>query len=157
MQYYNKIAKGYEELYGEEQQKKMNLILQHVKVKKSDLLLDIGCGTGLTTKDWNCRKIGLDPAIQLLKRACGSHFINAEAEHIPFKDKSFDIVISITAIQNFHDIKKGLEEIKRVGKSRFVLSFLKKSEKAELIADLIEKSFKIKKILVEEKDIIYII
>jgi ubiquinone/menaquinone biosynthesis C-methylase UbiE len=157
MQYYNKIANGYEELYGEEQQKKMNLILEHVTAKKSDLLLDVGCGTGLTTKVWNCRTIGLDPALQLLKRACGSQYINAEAEHIPFKDRSFDIVISITALQNFHDIKKGLEQIKRVGKERFILSFLKKSENAEMIQNLIEQQFPVHRILVEERDIIYII
>ena len=157
MQYYNEISTGYEELYGEEQQRKIAIIKNHIKLKKSDLLLDVGCGTGLTTIAWNCKTIGLDPAIKLLKRAENSYYINAEAEHIPFKNNSFDTVISITAIQNFYNIKKGLEEIKRVGRKRFILSCLKKSQKAEKIKELIQDLFKIKKIIIEDKDIIYFI
>ena len=81
--------------------------------------------------------------------------MNAEAEHIPFKDKTFDIVISVTAIQNFHDIKKGLKEIKRVAKNRVVLSFLKRSKKREMIEKLIREMFDINNVVEEEKDLIF--
>ena len=80
----------------------------------------------------------------------------AEAENLPFKDSSFDVVISITAIQNFHDIEKGLKEIRRVGKDRFVLSFLKRSPKKDIITKNIKKLFKVVKEIEEEKDIIFI-
>lgn len=157
MGYYDEISKGYEELHKEEQLKKLDLIQKNFKVSEDELLLDVGCGTGITTSPWKCGKIGLDPAIKLLEKADSGIYVNAEAEHIPFKDKSFDVVISITAIQNFHDIEKGLEEIKRVGKERFVLSFLKKSSKREIITNLIEKYFKIKKMIKEDKDLIFIL
>jgi len=156
--YYDKIARGYEELYREEQLKKINLIKKYLKLKKHDKLLDVGCGTGLTTKPWQCIRYGLDPSKELLKRAKNKDKINyvlGRAENIPFPDNFFDIVISITALQNFSDIKKALSEIKRVGKNKFVLSFLKKSKKRKKIEQEIKNLFKIKKVIEEEKDIIY--
>jgi len=155
--YYDEISEGYEELYKEEQLKKLEIISKNFKINKNELLLDVGCGIGITTGFWNCRRIGLDPAIKLLKKAKDNAYVNAEAEHIPFKDKCFDVVISITAIQNFDDIRKGLEEIKRVGKNRFVLSFLKKSSKRNKIEKIIHEFFKVQKVIEEDKDLIFIV
>jgi len=165
MTYYNQISEGYEELHKEEQLKKLRIISRYLKPKKTDLLLDVGCGTGITTERWKCIKTGIDPAIKLLKKAKtkkakegkNTPYINAEAEHLPFKNSSFDIVISITAIQNFHNIKKGIAEIKRVGKNKFILTALKKSKNISKIKDLIEENFKVKETVEEDKDFIFII
>ncbi|MBR9691656.1 class I SAM-dependent methyltransferase [Candidatus Woesearchaeota archaeon] len=158
MTYYDEISSGYEELHKEEQLKKIKLISEHLKVSKEDKLLDVGCGTGLTTEPWDCKRYGIDPALKLLERARNKDKIEyklAPAEKIPYEDNFFDIVISITAIQNFEDIEKGLKEIKRVGKDKFVLSFLKKSSKREFIDGKIKKIFNIMEIIEEEKDMIY--
>ena len=158
MAYYDEISEGYEELHKEEQLKKVELIKKYLKVKSTDKLLDIGCGTGLTTEPWDCIRHGADPAPKLLARARQKDkikYVQAPAENIPYPDGFFDVVISITAIQNFQDIEKGLKEIKRVGKNRFVLSFLKKSEKKGLIEKLIKKIFIVKKLVDEDKDLIY--
>ncbi len=153
--YYDSIAQGYEELHREEQLRKMALIKADMDIRPDDLLLDVGCGTGLTC-DFPCRVIGLDPAIALLKRAPKDlPVVQAEAEHIPFKDNSFDIVSSVTAIQNFHDIRAGLEEIRRVGKDRFVLTFLAASPKKDSIERLIRKFFIVDKRIEERHDIIF--
>ena len=160
MTYYDEISEGYEELHKEEQLKKVALIKKHLKVNPDDKLLDVGCGTGLTTEQWQCKRYGADPAPRLLARARQKDSIIytlAPAEQLPFKDNEFDIVISITAIQNFQDIEKGLKEIKRVGKDRFVLSFLKKSNKKDIIDKLIRKLFKVNNVIEEEKDLIYLI
>ncbi|MFW6220348.1 MAG: class I SAM-dependent methyltransferase, partial [Nanoarchaeota archaeon] len=157
MNYYDEISEGYEELHREEQEKKIALIKQYLKISKNDKLLDVGCGTGITTIPWNCIRFGIDPAKKLLERAHpGPTYKLGQAEKIPFKDNFFDIVVSITAIQNFSNIKKGLVEIKRVGKENFVLTFLKKSPKKELILGLIKEIFNERnfKIIEEEKDII---
>jgi len=136
MGYYDDIAEGYEELHEEEQRKKITLIKKHLNVKLTDKLLDVGCGTGLTTEPWDCQRYGIDPAPLLIDRARQKDTIEykiAPAEELPYPDHFFDVVISVTAIQNFQDIKKGLEEIKRVGKGKFVLSFLKKSSQNRAI------------------------
>jgi ubiquinone/menaquinone biosynthesis C-methylase UbiE len=160
MNYYNSIAKGYEELHKEEQLKKLNIIKKFLKVKKTDKFLDVGCGTGLTTTPWRCERYGIDPAENLLERARLKDKVTykkARAERMPFKDSFFDIVISITALQNFQNIERSLKEIKRVGKDKFILSFLKKSRKGSEIDRLIKKHFKVKEMIEEEKDLIYII
>lgn len=161
MNYYNSISKGYEDLHKQEQLKKLKIIKKFLKVSLKDKLLDIGCGTGISTAFWRCKRYGIDPAENMLKIAKQKYpkitFKQASAENLPFPDSYFNIVISITALQNFNNIEKALKEIKRVGKDKFILTFLKKSPKRTKIENLIRKHFKIKKIIKEEKDLIYII
>lgn len=153
MNYYDAIAKSYNELHGEEQKKKLEIISKNINPKPGDKLLDVGCGTGICTQ-WDCFSVGIDPSFGLVKQAKPGNFIQAKAENIPFKDNSFDFVISVTAIHLFDDVDKGLEEMKRVGKDRFVFSVLKKSSKANEIINKIKYKFKIVKDIVEDKDII---
>lgn len=161
MNYYDEISEGYEELHKEEQEKKISLIKTKFQPKKEETLLDVGCGTGLTTRPWECKRFGIDPSKKLLEKAKQAdpegEYKLAPAENIPFEDNFFDIVISITAIQNFNDIEKGLNEIKRVGKGKFILTFLKKSNKSKQIEFLINKIFSPKERIEEEKDIIFLI
>ena len=156
--YYNEIAQGYEELHKEEQLKKIYVIKKHLKINKEDKLLDVGCGTGLTTELWPCKRYGIDPSSKLLEKARQKDEIEyklAPAKKIPYTNNFFDIVTSITAIQNFENIEEGLKEIKRVGKNKFVLSFLKNSNKKESIIKIIREIFDVRKIIEEEKDLIF--
>lgn len=161
MNYYDEIAQGYEELHKEEQEKKITIIKTKFQPNKEQTLLDVGCGTGLTTRTWDCKRFGIDPSKKLLEKAIQQdkegNYKLASAESIPYPNNNFDIVISITAIQNFDDIKKGLDEIKRVGKNKFILTFLKKSQKADQIESLIKKVFQPNSRVEEEKDIIFFI
>ena len=155
MNYYNSISNSYNELHREEQLNKIRLIKDNLKIEKQDFLLDVGCGTGIFAEEFNCTKIGIDPAMNLLNQGKNAFYIQACAENLPFKDKSFDNVISVTAIHNFRNIRKGLEEIKRVSKKDVALSILKRSSKMGEIKEHITKLFKITKIIEEDKDIIF--
>ena len=168
MKYYDHIAKGYNELHGAEQEAKLEIIIHDVqKIKgfilEKDKILDVGCGTGISSTIWNklgLEVVGVDPSEELLKIAKKDYpnikFVEAIAESLPFEDGAFDVVVSITALQNFEDLEKGLGEIKRVGKSKFILSTLKKSPRLEEIKEKVIKVFLPKKIIIEDKDIVFV-
>ena len=152
MEYYDSIAQGYNELYGDEQRQKLQVIKQKLQVSPTDKLLDVGCGTGISS-DFPCHTLGVDPSLQLIKQA--KNAIWASAEDLPFPDNEFDIVISVTAIQNFSDIPKALSEIHRVAKDQVVITFLKHSSQRQTIEHCIKETFSIREIVEEQKDIIF--
>ncbi|MBW2976990.1 class I SAM-dependent methyltransferase [Candidatus Woesearchaeota archaeon] len=160
MDFYNSIAKGYDELYGEEQKIKYRIIKENMGIKNTDILLDVGCGTCMA--DFNCKVVGIDPSIELLKKNNKAKTgklkskIMARAENLPFKGCVFDKVISVTSAHNFEDIEKGIKEINRVGKKDFAFSILKKSSKFPAVEKLIKKTFTVRKIFDGEKDLIFI-
>jgi ubiquinone/menaquinone biosynthesis C-methylase UbiE len=148
MGYYDEISKSYNELHGEEQKKKFNLIRKYIHGS----VLDVGCGTGFSTPEGG---VGIDPSAELLKQHKGE-CCHASAENIPFPDKSFDTVICLTAVHNFSDVEKGLKEMKRVGRKTFIISVLKKSPKFEQIKKKIYQIIKPNKEIDEEKDLILV-
>ena len=107
MKYYDSISNGYNELHREEQLKKLELIKKHVDF--TGLVLDIGAGTGISSEFWkNAKVISLEPSLQMLKQSkCEK--VQAKAEELPFKDETFDEIISLTALHHA-DLKKALDE-----------------------------------------------
>jgi len=152
---YNHIAKAYNELHKEEQKKKIELIKELLNVKKEDKLLDLGCGTAIAREFFDCDYTGVDNSKQMLKQGEGK-LIFASAEKLPFKDKTFDVIICVTAIHNFKNIKKAINEIKRVKKdnAKIAITLLKKAKNFNKIKELLLKSFKFNT-ADEEKDIIF--
>lgn len=149
--YYDYLAPGYSDLHREEQRNKVRIIADNLTIKHTDLLLDIGCGPYFG--DFKCTVIGLDPSIQLLSQAripivCG------RAEALPFRNHSVDIIISVTALQNFDDPELALREAWRVGRGRFAFTFLRKSAKAPILEGLVRKYFQVSLRIEEVHDII---
>lgn len=154
MTYYDIIATGYEELHREEQLKKIALIQKHLIFHEKWKILDVGCGPYFA--DFPGTLIGVDPSFQLLKRAKQKiPVVLGKGELLPFRNASFMVVVSITALQNFDDIEKGLLEMKRVAKEHIVISVLKRSPKISLIEALMGRVFSSFKAIEEEKDIIF--
>ncbi len=165
MDFYKLISKGYDELYGEEQRVKHDIIKANLNIKRDDLLLDVGCGTGYP---FDCEVVGIDPSMDLLQQKNANknsiiinnegaiNKIQAAAENIPFKSNIFDKVISVTSIHNFSNIKQGIKEIKRVGKKDFAFSILKKTKHFDSIENEIKSNFSIKKIIDAKQDWVFI-
>lgn len=154
MAYYDSISKGYDSLHQKEQLRKLVIIKNYYSLQKKDKLLDVGCGTGIAKKIFGCRYVGVDPSEGMISKFKGKKII-AIAEKLPFKDKMFDLVISVTSIHNFQDYKKALKEMLRVGKGKFAISIFKKSRKFKNIKSSIEKIFKVEQIINESIDMIY--
>lgn len=164
MDYYDQISEGYGELHEDEQLRKAMIIAEQIRPRQDELLLDVGCGPATYISLFSCIKVGIDPSKELLRKAIEAEegkedcfFIQARAEALPFRDMSFDYVISVTAVHNFTDVKKGLSEIRRVAKGKVVLSVLKRSSKFGQIEKLIEELFEIKKIILEDKDAVFLL
>lgn len=155
MTYYDHIAQGYEELHREEQMSKLKLVLERTNYDKTSKLLDIGCGTGLSSMLFNCQKIGIDSSLELLKQAKQRMpVVQGKAENLPFKDNSFDITICLTALHNFDDPQRALLEMKRVCTGKFIISILKRAKNFDDLMKLVNNTFNVKELLEEPRDII---
>lgn len=141
MDYYSKLASGYDELHGQEQLAKLRIIFSHVTF--SGKVLDVGAGTCLVAKHLGKKVtiISVDPSKKMLDQGIGERHV-AKAEQLPFPDKIFDGVISLTALHHC-DLIKALAEIRRVAKPGAVvaLSFLKKSPRQPLFIKLFPTFF----------------
>jgi ubiquinone/menaquinone biosynthesis C-methylase UbiE len=155
MQYYAQISQGYEELHREEQLGKLKAVMDRMKYEKTDKVLDVGCGTGLSSLLFKCQKFGVDPTFELLQQAKKRMPVaQGVGESLPFKDNAFDIVICLTALHNFQDPQRGLLEMKRVGTGRFAISILKRAKQFDALMKMVNATFKVKEMLEDPKDII---
>ena len=98
-------------------------------------VLEVGCGPGSFAEDLiGVELTCLDPSAMMLQvatervgRARASRgeseasFVEATAESIPLPDNSFDRVFCLFSFRDFHDKRRGLEEIMRVLKPGGVL------------------------------------
>jgi len=155
MQYYAQISQGYEELHRDEQLGKLKAVMERMKYEKTDKVLDVGCGTGLSSLLFQCQKFGVDPTFELLQQAKKRMPVaQGTGEALPFKDNAFDIVICLTALHNFQDPQRGLLEMKRVGTGRFAISILKRAKAFDALMKMVNATFKVKEMLEDPKDII---
>ena len=106
-------------------------LIELTKISKNKRILDVGCGVGRTTcfiaKKYNCKVIGIDTSVALIKLAKERakreklekvvEFRVADAYKIPFKKEFFDVVISENVLSFLQDKKKALKEFVRVTKN----------------------------------------
>lgn len=89
-------------------------------------VLDVGCGTGYLLRSLSKRYpgadelTGVDPAPSMIEVATESiddarlRFSTAVAEHLPFPDGTFDLVVSTTSFDHWSDQQQGLRECSRI-------------------------------------------
>ncbi len=149
--YYDQIAGSYGELHGEEQKRKLAIISQFIP--PSARILDVGCGNGLSEMLGNV--VGLDPSIMLLKQA-KIPAIMGVGEALPFRDCSFDVVISLTALHNFSDFRKGIAEMRRVAKKQVIIGVLRKAKSFREIEGCIRENVVVEGKIEDAMDCIFV-
>jgi len=98
-------------------------VLQHAQelARAPGRALDIGCGTGrllqlMAQRFPRATLVGADPSAGMLAVAAGGpgRFVRATAEHLPFRDRSFDLVVSTASCRHWDNPFAALHEIGRV-------------------------------------------
>jgi ubiquinone/menaquinone biosynthesis C-methylase UbiE len=105
----------------------MELVRPWLAEEAAGALLDVGCGTALlldALRGWGMtpgRYVGADPSPEMLRLAAArigdgvrAAAVCAPAEALPFGDRAFDTVVSISSLHYWPDPKAGLREMRRV-------------------------------------------
>ncbi len=109
------------------------LLRRRVDLGPRESVLDVGCGTGYFTtlfaRETAGMVVGLDPNLAWLGYAAREGAPNAawaggRAEALPFPARSFDVVLSVTALCFIEDQLAALREMLRVCRRRFALGLL---------------------------------
>ena len=116
---YDSTAGRYDRRYEEIQSRKYEAVAPHIP--KTGRILDVGCGTGLFLPSLAERAqlvVGVDLSAEMLRgvreRAGAAELVQADADHLPFPDRSFDAVVAITLLQNMPDPERTVRELARV-------------------------------------------
>ena len=150
MQRYDLTARMYDERYAEEQAAKYQAALKQLELHGN--VLDVGCGTGLFFRYIAAEAetmVGVDISrlllLQARKRAQAFRNVNlvqADADHLPFRDARFNVVSAFTVLQNMPKPLETLREFKRnvEGGGYLVVSGLKKAFSLEAFQVLLQKA-----------------
>jgi len=137
---YDALSRGYDELYGDEQRAKYNVLHLYIESCANAVVLDAGSGTCLLYEYMLSQSItpkyyvGIDISEGMIsvaksKRLLGGavDLIQADIDYLPLRDKCIDITLCITVLQNLPDPLKAVEELSRVTRRSIILSYPRKS------------------------------
>jgi ubiquinone/menaquinone biosynthesis C-methylase UbiE len=132
-QLYDQIADSYDTWYGNAKGRivdwiERETVYSYLEPRAGMKLLDIGCGTGQYSLDlagMGLKITGADISLAMLEKArekaakAGliARFVEADAICLPFTDESFDLVLSVTALEFVPDLYVAIREAFRVLKT----------------------------------------
>lgn len=86
--------------------------------KDCGLILEIGCGSGIFINNVTQEIVGMDvnfPTLRNIKRDKPRQMlVQADARHLPFKNNSFDFIMSFSVLEHIREPQLVLDEIYRV-------------------------------------------
>ena len=104
-----------------------DILMEMLQPGEQEKILDVGCGTGVFTKDVlgsGAHVTGLDLSLPMLRQAADKlpetvfRGVVADMTALPFGDGAFDKTFSMTAIEFVSDAKKAIDELNRVTREK---------------------------------------
>lgn len=152
MNLYDLTAYMYDMRYAEEQIAKIRKAIKMVNINEADVVLDLGCGTGLLF-DYVAEKaamvLGIDISKGLIVKAKARasklnnvHLILADADYMPFPDGIFTNIFAFTVLQNLPNPEHTLEEAKRVAaeNASIIITGLKRKFPLKTFLELLQEA-----------------
>jgi len=100
-------------------------IFRCLKPEEKDVILDLGGGTGYNSGRMVRDRqflIVFDISLEMLKRARkykNVTLVQGDAKNLPFRDKSFDIIMAVDSLHHIQDYSGVLSEVRRTGRNKF--------------------------------------
>ncbi len=127
------------------------LLLDRVRFDRGARILDVGCGSGFPLLELAQRfgassfAAGLDPWAagarafrrkQAVLKIPNARYVRGAAESMPFRDGTFDLVVSNNGLNNVADMERSVRECRRVSRAgaRLLVTFNLPSTMTEMYA-----------------------
>ncbi len=115
---YDATATYYDKRYWGIQMTKYNEIFSEIDIDNSEIILDVGGGTGLLfdfmenqTSNIFCCDVSFNMLKEGKNKHKANHFVCADSDHLPFKENRFSKIICVSVIQNVPNPQIALREI----------------------------------------------
>lgn len=140
--FYDCATKIYALLNGENERKRVMQYLSFLRVKEQDKFIEISIGTGRNIRylPSNAEYYGVDISMGMLQKCRRKMkrfkrdivLIQAEAEFLPLKDSTFDVIFSAGGFNFYNDPAKAVTEMLRIAKPGAKLLIYDETEKLRL-------------------------
>jgi SAM-dependent methyltransferase len=100
----------------------------------AERILDVGAGAGSYEPVDRC-VVAMDPSTVMLDQHQGSRRVRGVAEHLPFRNNSFDASLGVFTVHHWSDQGAGLAELQRVSRRQVILTFDERMERAYWLND----------------------
>jgi ubiquinone/menaquinone biosynthesis C-methylase UbiE len=147
-EWYNTLSSSYDELYGREQSRKYQAVLEFLGDRRFKVLVDVGCGTGAFLKQAEKiydRAIGIDLSIKMLRIATkrktpNSDYVLASSSWLPLRDESSDGIVSISTAKAESNFRMFIDSLERIGHKDSLLAFTFFHEPGQPVTETIPRS-----------------
>ena len=159
--YYDQYSKNYDSFYSNIQKHKMMLLMSYMP--KSELIFDLGGGTGIFSEFTNVPVINIDISSKMIRFGLKTRkylSIAADLEFLPIRKNSINSFVSFTAYQNTKNLNLSIKKLKitLTDNSKGILTLLTKSQAAIQIENIFSKyDILHEKISTKTEDISYLI